>query len=315
MSLPSPAAPLVEGPAAVTRPPGWLAPTLGATGLFGIWAVLPRALGGSLGPFEQQALGAVGALPVIAWLARRKEAANHDARSASARAGHRRGAWLALASGLCTGLGNLAYYRALTVSDATVVAPLGALYPVVTIALSVTLLRERLGRVQALGAAVALAAIWLFAREGGPAVRLDSGALGWALAPVGLWGVSAVLQKRSIMHISPARSARLYLTTFALFGLALAPLAPQLGRVSGREVVLGLALGLALALGNLSLATAYGRAGKASVVTTVSALYWVVAIPVGLLAFHERIDAGRGLALALALLATLCLTSEGHRHG
>ena len=45
----------------------------------------------------------------------------------------------------------------------SVVAVLGSLYPVVTVALAATLLHERLGRLQAAGAAVALVGVAMIA--------------------------------------------------------------------------------------------------------------------------------------------------------
>ncbi len=75
--------------------------------------------------------------------------------------------WLALLTGLLAGLGIIAFYGALERGPAASVVPLVALYPAVTLVLSVTLLHERLSPLKGLGIALTLVAAVLLADESG----------------------------------------------------------------------------------------------------------------------------------------------------
>jgi len=64
-------------------------------------------------------------------------------------------------TGLTAALANLAYFSALRGGQASIVAPTVALYPVVTFALAILILRERMNRFQSAGVVLAIAAIIL----------------------------------------------------------------------------------------------------------------------------------------------------------
>jgi drug/metabolite transporter (DMT)-like permease len=75
-----------------------------------------------------------------------------------------RGVWpLVVAAGVLDASANLLFAAGSQRGLTSVVAVLGSLYPVVTVALASAVLRERLGRVQAIGAGVALAGVVLIA--------------------------------------------------------------------------------------------------------------------------------------------------------
>jgi transporter family protein len=300
------APPAAAGPVAGARPAeaspaagAWLAPATGALLAFGAWAVVPRALGPDSSSVDVQLAAAVGLVPILALLAR----------GTTFRGPARRGSALAAGAGTLTAVGNLLYYAALARGGAaSVLAPLTALYPVVTVVLSVPLLRERLAWAQAAGLALALVAMGLFAVEG----PLDFGP--GAVLPVlciVAWGLSAIGQKMSVRTVSPRQSSFLYLSASLPVSVALWALGGGGAGSSGRDLGIGALLGLLLGVGNVCLAQAYGRAGKASVVTTFSALYWVIAVPVGVLVFGERLDVRKALALVLAIAATVFLAREG----
>jgi transporter family protein len=60
------------------------------------------------------------------------------------------------------GVGNIAFFHALTIGgQASIVVPATALFPVVTVILAVTVLRERISLLQWLGLGLALGAIYL----------------------------------------------------------------------------------------------------------------------------------------------------------
>ncbi len=78
---------------------------------------------------------------------------------------HLGGTAAALGSGICLAFGLLYFFKALA-EDATagMVVPLTALYPLVTVILSWTLLRESFTLRQLVGIALALPAVWLLSK-------------------------------------------------------------------------------------------------------------------------------------------------------
>lgn len=78
--------------------------------------------------------------------------------------GHLWGLAAALAAGLCMAFGLIFFYKALAVGAATVVVPLTALYPLVTVILCWTVLREAMTPRHLVGIALALAAGWLLSK-------------------------------------------------------------------------------------------------------------------------------------------------------
>jgi transporter family protein len=66
-------------------------------------------------------------------------------------------------NGVLSTLGMLAFYAAMEKGKASVVGPVTALFPIVTVAGSMLVLNERLNAVQGMGVGLAIAAILLFA--------------------------------------------------------------------------------------------------------------------------------------------------------
>jgi transporter family protein len=136
------------------RPPSWLWLALMATFWWGLWAFLVKLASPYLNPFQMQALFVAGMLPVIALaLAGTRLVVQAD----------RLGALYGVLNGVLATLGMLAFYAAMARGKASVVGPVTALFPIVTVVGSILFLKERLNPVQCAGIACALAAILLFA--------------------------------------------------------------------------------------------------------------------------------------------------------
>lgn len=281
--------------------PRWFLWTLLAVLSWGLWAVLSKLIGDQLSAAQSQALSTIGLLPVMAGLVWSKRLSGAGRRP--------RGMLLAFAAGILTCLGNTAYYQALGSEKAATVVPLTALYPLVTIALAVPLLKEKLNRIQFTGILLALAAIYLFnvQREQG----MLSPALSYALGPIALWGVAGFLQKLSTNEISGELSALAFLSAFipvALVILWREPLAA--GLVPGRTWMLVAALGLFFALGNFAILEAFASHGKASVIAPLAGLYPVVSVPIAILFLGERIGPRETAGIALALVSVTALSYD-----
>jgi transporter family protein len=78
----------------------------------------------------------------------------------------RAGIGWAFLTGILGGTGNIAFFRALVSGgQASIVVPVTALFPLVTVILALTFLRERLGRAQIAGLVLALVAIYLLSMD------------------------------------------------------------------------------------------------------------------------------------------------------
>jgi len=138
--------------------PKWLLWSLATIVLWGTWGLVSKIASGGVDAYVNQLFYTVGLLPLmvfVGWTVSKRSAGD-------AREGRNRGIFWAFLTGILGGLGNIAFFQALVKGgSASVVAPVTALFPVVTVLLALVFLKERLGRVQWLGLALAFLAIYL----------------------------------------------------------------------------------------------------------------------------------------------------------
>nr|WP_241093637.1 DMT family transporter [Xanthomonas sp.] len=236
-----------------------------------------------------------------------------------------RGGWAlersprAVIYGLTIGLlgagGQMLLFHTLTIGPAYFVFPIISLSPVVTIALSFLLLRERTGWLGTLGIGLALVALPLLDLSFG---RGAGEGLGWFLQSLLImlaWGVQAYFM-RLANHSVRAESIFFYM---ALGALLLTPVA--LAMTDWRQPVnLGLdgpwmtaAIQLLNAIGALTLVYAF-RHGKAIVVAPLTNAGAPLVTAVLSLIFASVVPGPLKMAgLALALIASLLLVLEPER--
>lgn len=221
----------------------------------------------------------------------------------------------AVAYGMLIGLlgagGQMVLFHALTVGPAYFIFPIISLSPVVTIALSFALLRERTGWRGALGIVLALVALPMLDLSFG---RGGQGA-GWfvlALLIMAAWGVQAYFMKLA-NHTVSAESIFFYMTVGALL---LAPVAWAMTDFSvpvnlgwdGPAMTAGIQI--LNAIGALTLVYAF-RHGKAIVVAPMTNAGAPLVTAVLALLFAGVVPGPLKLAgLALALVASLLLALE-----
>ncbi len=292
--------------AGATAPRAWLAYALTTVLLWGVWGAL-SGLSAQRG-FPETLVYCVWALTMIP----------------PALFILRRGGWAldrsprALGYGLLIGLlgagGQMLLFHTLTVGPAYFVFPIISLSPVVTIALSFALLRERTGRTGALGIALALLALpmldFSFGQGGaGP---------GWfvqALLIMVAWGVQAYFMKLANNTVG-ADSIFFYMTAGALL---LVPVAWGMTDFD-RPINLGLdgpwmaaAIQILNAIGALTLVLAF-RYGKAIVVAPLTNAGAPLVTAALALLFAGVVPGPLKMAgLALALVASLLLVLEPER--
>lgn len=219
-----------------------------------------------------------------------------------------RAAFYGLLIGLLGAGGQMVLFHALTVGPAYFIFPIISLSPVVTIALSFVLLRERTGRIGAAGIVLALLAL--------PMLDLSFGegadGLGWfafALLIMAAWGVQAYFMKLA-NHTVSAESIFFYMMVGAL---ALTPVAWSMTDFS-RPVNTGwdgpwlaAAIQVLNAIGALCLVFAF-RYGKAIVVAPMTNAGAPLITAVLSLIFAGVMPGPLKLVgLALALVASLLL--------
>jgi transporter family protein len=282
-------------------PPRWLGLTLVTMLLWGGWGLVSKPISDRLSSWQIQVVSAAGLLPVIGVLALSRKLAGG--------VNPRRGFRLAFLAGVIGSLGNVAYYQALAAGGkAAAVTPITALYPIATIALAVPLLRERLNPVQAAGALASLAALYFF--NVGTDASWISPWLGLALVPILFWGVGALLQKCAANNASGELATLAFLAGELPASLTIPLLAPMQWTLPASTWGLAILLGLLFGVGNLTLIQAYGAGGKASVVTSMAALYSAVTIPLAILVLGERLTWREGGGILLALAAAVALSYE-----
>jgi transporter family protein len=133
----------------------WLAFSLLAVGLWGLWGFLSKVATLQLPAGSAYLMSVTGHLAVIGYLA---------ATGGLAIPWQPAGLAAALGAGLCMAFGLLFFFRALAGGAAGVVVPLTALYPLVTVILSWIVLHEDFTLRRLAGVALALVAVWLLSK-------------------------------------------------------------------------------------------------------------------------------------------------------
>ncbi len=133
--------------------PAWLAYTLITVVFWGVWGFESKLLVDRASPYTGQALFTFGLLiPAVIVLFSPKRFAGKQ---------RGRGFFFAVLTGLLGGIGNIAFFAALTKGNASVVVPLTSLSPLVTVLVGVVALKENMRWFQYLGLVLALIAIYL----------------------------------------------------------------------------------------------------------------------------------------------------------
>ncbi len=119
-------------------------------GLFGFVAKVGSA---DIDARDMQVLFTLGTLPLVIFILIRRKGMRNN----------RKGRVIGLMIGLIAGLGNAAYFVAMSRGQASLVGPVTSLFPLVTVLLATLVLKERFNRVQAAGVVLAIISAVLLA--------------------------------------------------------------------------------------------------------------------------------------------------------
>ncbi len=289
----------------------WLAYALLTTGSWGVWGAftgLPASHG-----FPETLIYCVWALtmipPALFALHRVGWRLQHDTRSL------RYGGLI----GLLGAGGQMLLFHAVRTGPAYLIFPVISLSPLVTVALSLVLLRERTGALGTLGIILALCSLPLFDYAGGASGGLGVGAYGqlWFLPALGVlaaWGVQAFFMKLANATMD-AESIFFYMM---ITGLLLAPVALAMTDFSvpinwGADgPYLAAATQILNSVGALCLVYAfrYGKAIVVSPLTNAGAPLITAVLSIMLLGTVPTATKIAGIALALVAAVFLAIEPE-----
>jgi bacterial/archaeal transporter family protein len=135
--------------------PRWLLHALLCILSWGVWGGLAKLGADQMTPIQMQVLFTIGMFPVVlAALIQLRWKVEAD----------RLGVAYGIMNGVFTGLGLLAYYAAMAKGKASIVGPVTALFPLLTVVLALILLKERMNKIQTAGVFVALVSIFILSR-------------------------------------------------------------------------------------------------------------------------------------------------------
>jgi transporter family protein len=134
--------------------PLWLAYSLLTIVCWGAWGAVSKVASDGVDANTNQIFFTFGLVPIIVYVALSPKLKGGN--------GRRAGIGWAFLTGILGGTGNIAFFQALAVGgQASVVVPATALFPLVTVILAFSFLRERVGKAQMTGLALAMVAIYL----------------------------------------------------------------------------------------------------------------------------------------------------------
>jgi drug/metabolite transporter (DMT)-like permease len=226
-------------------------------------------------------------------------------------------AWLYLSVSVVTAfaIGDTAFFESTKTIGLARAMTISMIYPLIASGLGVWLLGERITAPVAAGALVTLGGLAVIVSErappgaGGPTPSRRG--LGLALLSAAVWGVSPVLMTPAIREVDPVsvQAVRLPLAALVLWVTPWARGAGDRVRLHFRTVgPLLLAIGVLTALSAVTWVAGLKYAGI-TLTTVLSSTSPLFAIPIGFLAFGERVSARAlaGIVLCLAGIALLSL--------
>jgi len=138
----------------MTKISPWLFPAVTALLLWGVWGLFQKLATNQMPPRNVYLVGAGGAIMVVLLMLATSEFPLQV---------NTRGILFSILAGICSSLGGLLFLHAVSKGKASVVIPFTALYPLITIILSFTILKETITAKQGMGILLALISMVLLA--------------------------------------------------------------------------------------------------------------------------------------------------------
>ncbi len=288
----------------------WIIYAVVAALFWGVWGVMAKIISDDVSPYMNHILFTIGMLftiPLVIGRAKKQPV-------------NRKGIIWGLVAGVLAVAGNIAVYKAFGNGGlAAIVIPVSNLYPLVTIAIALLILKEKMHWLNAVGVVLAVPAIVILSGEtllftDPQAFFASIGLNSWllfALIALFFWGVFSAAQKVTTNYISAEWSYVIFIVSSAAVSLIFIVMGEVSFQVSQRTLVLGSFAGMLNGLGVLASFAAYSAEGKASKVTTIAgALQPVFTILLAIIFLSETLTIFEVGGICLATAAALLLSYE-----
>ena len=233
---------------------------------------------------------------------------------------NRKGIIWGLIAGVLAVAGNIAVFKAFASGGlAAIVIPVSNLYPLVTIAIALVILKEKLHWLNGIGVLLAIPAIVMLSGEtllfSDPKLFIENLGLNtwllFSLVALLFWGVFSATQKVATNYISAEWSYISFIVSSVVIAIGFLFFGNVDFNLSQRTLVLGSLAGMLNGLGVLASFVAYGAEGKASKVTTIAgALQPVFTIVLAIIFLNESLSMLESGGIAIAIIAALLLSYE-----
>lgn len=138
----------------MVKMPAWFMPAVVAVLLWGVWGLFQKLAANQMPPRNVYLMSTLGMVAVVLSVLATSEFPLEVTVG---------GFFFAVLAGICSSLGGVLFLQALSRGNASIVIPFTALYPLITIILSFTILRETITVKQGVGIALALISMVLLA--------------------------------------------------------------------------------------------------------------------------------------------------------
>jgi transporter family protein len=136
------------------KTPAWFMPAVTALLLWGVWGLFQKLATNQMPPRNVYLVSTFGMIAVVFSILVTSEFPLEVTVG---------GVFFAVLAGICSSLGGVLFLQAVSRGNASIVIPFTALYPLITIILSFTILRETITIKQGIGIALALISMALLA--------------------------------------------------------------------------------------------------------------------------------------------------------
>jgi transporter family protein len=124
------------------------------------------------------------------------------------------------------------------------------------------------------------------------------------------WGITGVTQKLATNHINSQLSFLWFAFAMIAISVVLVLAVPMHWHVPTYIFWLAVAGGTLNGLGALTSFTALESGGKASIVISLISLYPLLTVGFAVVVLHEKLTAGQGVGIVLAIVAAILLSLE-----
>ncbi len=293
----------------------WLVFAILAALCWGVWGILAKFISNDISPYVNHLLFTIGMLFTIPFVVKKCKLKYINIK----------GIIWGIVAGILAVTGNIAVYKSFgTGGLAAVVIPVTNLYPLVTIAIALLVLKEKMHWLNGIGILVVVPAIIMLSGQSeiisDPSLFFANlGLKLWlifALVALVFWGLFSAAQKVTTNYISAEWSYISFivssvLITFGFFAFGLIDF-----NFTSQTLWVGSLAGMLNGLGVLASFAAYSAEDKASKVTTIAgALQPVFTIILALTFLKEKLGPIELAGILLAIIGSLLLSVEKRKSG